>query len=163
MLLGCGENGMLFIQYIIDNFDKSPQIIFTKFAIHQDEPRLFFMNEPNKKKGFCWYWENRFIPTFWIVAFGWGLSEYTGSNLFGFLGLLGLGFVWGRRDAWKTRLSKPVMNRLIEQSPQVANYRILPNIQNISPQIIYQQFLRHYYVCHNRGFPPMGASVVSKD
>ena len=52
MLLGCGENGMLFIQYIIDNFDKSPQIIFTKFAIHQDEPRLFFMNEPNKKKGF---------------------------------------------------------------------------------------------------------------
>lgn len=50
MLLGCGENGMLFIQYIIDNFDKSPQIIFTKFAIHQDEPRLFFMNEPNKKK-----------------------------------------------------------------------------------------------------------------
>ena len=52
MLLGCGENGMLFIQYIIDNFDKSPQIIFTKFAIHQDEPRLFFMNEPNKKKRF---------------------------------------------------------------------------------------------------------------
>ena len=106
MLLGCGENGMLFIQYIIDNFDKSPQIIFTKFAIHQDEPRLFFMNEPNKKKRFLLVLGKSVYSDFLDCGFRLGAIWVHWQQPVRFSWSVGFGFCLGQEGCMKDQTVK---------------------------------------------------------